>query len=268
MPFDLLPDPRFLYCGPSHDTALTCLRYGIESGAGFTVITGDIGAGKTTLIRSILNELTGEFVVGLTTNTHKDFGTLLEWILLSFGLDYKGKSDMERYELLASFFVECYANNQRVVVIIDEAQNLEPDELEKLRVISNLNADHHRIVQIILSGQPEFRDTLRLPQLRQFAQRVTVDFHINPLPMEEVGNYVNHRMQVSGAEQRVFSDKAIERIGAYTGGVPRLINILCNNALVYAYGYQLNIVDEETLNSVIADTKDISMLAFERPKES
>ena len=124
MPFDLLPDPRFLYCGPSHDTALTCLRYGIESGAGFTVITGDIGAGKTTLIRSILSELTDEFVVGLTTNTHKDFGTLLEWILLSFGLDYKGKSDMERYELLSSFFVECYANSQRVIIIIDEAQKM------------------------------------------------------------------------------------------------------------------------------------------------
>jgi len=264
MPFDLLPDPRFLYCGPSHDTALTCLRYGIESGAGFTVITGDIGAGKTTLIRSILNELTDEFVIGLTTNTHKDFGTLLEWILLSFGLDYKGKSDMERYELLASFFVECYANRQRLIIIIDEAQNLEPDELEKLRVISNLNADHHRIVQIILSGQPEFRDTLRLPQLRQFAQRVTVDFHINPLPMEEVGRYVHHRMEFAGAESQVFSDGAVERIGNYTGGVPRLINILCNNALVYAYGYQLSTVEKGTLDSVITDTKDISMLAFER----
>jgi len=263
MPFDLLPDPRLLYCGPSHDTALTCLRYGIESGAGFTVITGDIGAGKTTLLRTILNELSDDFVVGLTTNTHKDFGTLLEWILLSFGLDYKGKSDMERYELLASFFVECYANNQRVVVIIDEAQNLEADELEKLRVISNLNADHHRIVQIILSGQPEFRDTLRLPQLIQFAQRVTVDFHINPLPKSEVGNYVRHRMEAAGAEERVFSDKAIERIAEYTGGVPRLINILCNNALVYAFGYQLSHVDGEILKSVISDTKDICMLPFE-----
>ncbi len=268
MPFDLLPDPRFLYCGPSHDTALTCLRYGIESGAGFTVITGDIGAGKTTLIRSILGELTQEFVVGLVTNTHRDFGTLLEWILLSFGLDYKGKTDMERYELLASFFVDCYANNQRVIIIIDEAQNLEIDELEKLRVISNLNADHHRIVQIILSGQPEFRDTLRLPVLKQFAQRVTVDFHVNPLPMDEVGNYIHHRTQTAGAEEKIFTDEAVVKIGEYTSGVPRLINILCNNALVYAFGYRHDLVNEEIIVSVIADTKDICMLPFSHSLEN
>ena len=258
-----MPDPKFLYYGSNHDTALTCLRYGIESGAGFTVITGDIGAGKTTLIRAILNELPQDFIVGLTTNTHKDFGSLLEWILLSFGLDYKNKSDMERYELLSTFFIESYANNHRVVIIIDEAQNLQADELEKLRVISNLNADHHRIVQIILSGQPEFRETLRRPDLKQFAQRVTVDFHIGPLPESEVGPYIHHRMEVAGAEKKIFTDAAIKRVAEYTEGLPRLINILCNNALVYAFGYRLDLVDEEIIESVISDAKDICVLPFE-----
>ena len=246
--------------------ALTSLRYGVETGAVFTVITGDIGAGKTTLIRAILNSLASEFVVGLITNTHKDFGSLLEWILLSFSLDYKNMSDMERYEKLTDFLVESYAKGKRAVIIVDEAQNLELDSLEKLRVISNLNADHHRILQIILSGQPEFREMLNKPELRQLAQRITVDFHIGPLPTDEVGNYVNHRMQVAGCNREVFTKDAITKISEYTKGIPRLINILCNNALVYAYADKLHTIDKETLASVISVTKDIGMLPFNKTK--
>lgn len=263
-PFDLLPDPRFLYFGKSHDMALTSLRYGVETGAGFTVITGDIGAGKTTLIRAILNNLAPEFVVALITNTHKDFGSLLEWILLSFALDYKNMSDMERYEKLTDFLVESYAKGKRAVIILDEAQNLELDELEKLRVISNLNADHHRILQIILSGQPEFREMLNKPELRQLAQRITVDFHIGPLPPAEVGDYIKHRMKIAGCDREVFTGNAIAKISEYTKGIPRLINILCNNALVYAYADKLDSIDEKTLAAVISVTRDIGMLPFNK----
>lgn len=263
-PFDLLPDPRFLYLGKNHDMALTSLRYGVETGAGFTVITGEIGAGKTTLIRAILNNLTPEFIVGLITNTHKDFGSLLEWVLLSFSLDYRNMSDMERYEKLTDFLVESYAKGKRAVIIVDEAQNLELDSLEKLRVISNLNADHHRILQIILSGQPEFREMLNKPELRQLAQRITVDFHIGPLTIDEVGNYISHRMRVAGCDREVFTKGAIEKIGEYTKGIPRLINILCNNALVFAYADKLETIDREALASVISVTKDIGMLPFGR----
>ena len=264
LPFDLLPDPKFLYFGKNHDTAITCLRYGIESGAGFTVITGDIGAGKTTLIRAILDELSSEFLVGLVTNTHRDFGSLLEWMLLSFSLEYRNMSDMERYESLTDFFVESYAKGKRVVVIIDEAQNISAEDLEKLRVISNLNMDHHRILQIILAGQPEFREVISRPELRQFAQRVTVDFHIGPIPIEEVGSYIRHRLQVAGNTEQIFTDKAIMAVGKFTNGVPRLINILCNNALVYAFGLRQKVIDEEMLASVIADTNLIGRLPFER----
>ena len=264
LPFDLLPDPKFLYFGKNHDTAITCLRYGIESGAGFTVITGDIGAGKTTLIRAILDELSSEFLVGLVTNTHRDFGSLLEWMLLSFSLEYRNMSDMERYESLTDFFVESYAKGKRVVVIIDEAQNISAEDLEKLRVISNLNMDHHRILQIILAGQPEFREVISRPELRQFAQRVTVDFHIGPIPIEEVGSYIRHRLQVAGNTEQIFTDKAIMAVGKFTNGVPRLINILCNNALVYAFGLRQKVIDEEMLASVIADTNIIGRLPFER----
>ena len=268
LPFDLLPDPKFLYLGKNHESALTGLRYGIDSGVGFTIITGDIGAGKTTLIRailhdvSVLNEHNSEFVIGLISNTHQEFGSLLEWILLSFGLAYKDMSEMERYEKLTNFVIENYAKGSRTVVIIDEAQNLDVDALEKLRVISNLNADHHKILQIILSGQPEFRDTLRRPELRQFAQRVTVDYHLGPLPTEEVGPYIKHRMSVAGSEEEVFSDAAIRLIAEHSKGIPRLINILCNNALVYAYADNQYVVDADTIRSVVGDANETGLLSF------
>jgi len=269
MPFDLLPDPEYLYLGENHQPALTGLRYGLESGAGFTIITGEIGAGKTTLIRSILNDISvsdklgAEFVIGLTSNTHKDFGSLLEWILLSFGLEYKSMSEMERYETLINFLIENYSHGKRTVVIIDEAQNLDLDALEKLRVISNLNADHHQILQIILAGQPEFRDTLRRPELKQLAQRVIVDFHIGPLPLKEVGPYIEHRMHVAGSKvKKVFTDEAIDVIGKYSNGIPRLINILSNSALVYAYADNQLTVDKVMVLSAIDDINKSGLLTF------
>lgn len=272
MPFDLLPDSKYLYLGKIHDSALTGLRYGIESGAGFTIITGEIGAGKTTLIRAILHDLAilneqgTEFSIGLTSNTHSDFGSLLEWILLSFGLDYRNMSEMERYERLTSFLIENYAKGTRTVIIVDEAQNLDKSSLEKLRVISNLNADHHRILQIILAGQPEFRDTLKSPELKQFAQRVTVDFHISSLPLDEVGLYINHRMRVAGCEYEVFTDKAVKMIGECSNGIPRLINILSNNALVYAYADNQTIVDGDTVLSVVEGANETGLLSFDQTK--
>lgn len=263
-PFDLLPDPRFLYLGKSHDAALTSLHYGIETGAGFTVITGDIGAGKTTLLRAILNKLPANYTVGLITNTHRDFGTLLDWIMLAFGLKNKAKRDIDRYQRFTNFLIKEYASGKRVLVILDEAQNLDVSELEKLRVISNLNADHHRIIQIILSGQPEFRETLHKPELTQLAQRVTVDYHLGPLPKNEIGNYIHHRMKTAGCTDNVFSDDAVEVIAKNTNGVPRLMNILCNNALVYAYADQLKVIDRKTMNEVMKVTKDIGSLPFEQ----
>ncbi len=244
------------------------LRYGIESGAGFTIITGDIGAGKTTLIRAILHDLSTsneqetEFVVGLTSNTHKDFGSLLEWVLLSFGLEYKNMSEMERYEQLTNYLIENYALGKRTIIIIDEAQNLDVDELEKLRVISNLNADHHRILQIILSGQPEFRAILKRPELKQFVQRVTIDYHIGPLPAEDIGPYIKHRMRVAGSETDVFTERAISTIAEYSKGIPRLVNILCNNALVYAFADNTLTVDNSIVTSVIRDANETGLLSF------
>ncbi len=262
-PFELLPDARFLYLGKNHDAALTSLRYGIETGAGFIVISGEIGTGKTTLIRTILGGLPQQYVVGLITNTHPDFGSLLEWILLSFGLDYKGLSEMERYERLTNFLIEHYAKGRRVILIVDEAQNLDMASLEKLRVISNLNADHHRIVQVILSGQPELLDMLKQPSLRQFAQRVAVGFQIKPLTLEDTGNYIHHRMKIAGSEEDIFTSKAIAMIHKQTGGVPRLINMICHNALVLAYADGKEKIDDKVMQSVVQVTRDIAVLPFD-----
>ena len=262
-PFELLPDARFLYLGKNHDAALTSMRYGVETGAGFIVITGEIGTGKTTLIRNILGGLPQQYIVGLVTNTHPDFGSLLEWILLSFSLEYKGLTEMERYEALSNFLIENYAKGRRVILIVDEAQNLNLESLEKLRVISNLNADHHRILQVILSGQPELLDMLRQPSLRQFAQRVAVGFQIKPLTLEDTGNYIRHRMKIAGCDQDVFTERAIKMIFRHTAGVPRLINMICHNALVLAYADNKLRVDDKIMDSVVQVTRDIAVLPFD-----
>ena len=189
-PFGLMPDHEFLYLSKRHSLALSMLRYGVvEPSAGFVVVTGEIGSGKTTLVRRILDEVGDDVVVGLITNTHQSLGNLLHWVLLSLGLEYRDKGDIESYQILSEFLIEQYAQNKRTVIIIDEAQNLPLPRLEELRLISNLNSDQDHIVQLVLVGQPELRETLKQPELKQFAQRVFVDYHLSPLDKGEVEKY-------------------------------------------------------------------------------
>ncbi|NNF16565.1 MAG: AAA family ATPase, partial [Gammaproteobacteria bacterium] len=159
-PFTLLPDPAFLYLGKKHQMALTMLQYGLANNSGFSVITGEIGSGKTTLIRRLLNEMDDDISVGLISNTHQSFGDLLQWVLMAFGLEHKGKEKVECYETFVNYVVEEYAGNKRTVLIIDEAQNLSIETLEELRMLSNINSDKNQVLQLILVGQPELRATL------------------------------------------------------------------------------------------------------------
>ena len=188
-PFSIQPDPDFLYFGRRHAYAYAMMEFGIKNGAGFSVLSGEIGCGKTTLIRHLLNDLSASHVVGLVYNTHKDIADLLEWIMLSFGLPYEGKSKVALYEVFQNFLIEQHGLKKRVLLIVDEAQNLNPDALESLRMLSNINADKHQLLQIILVGQPQLKAMLMRPELQQFAQRVAVDFHIKPLDAAEVKNY-------------------------------------------------------------------------------
>lgn len=252
-PFSLLPDPNFLYMGKKHSLAYSMLKYGLESEAGFTVITGEVGCGKTTLIRHLLNQMPQELAVGLITNTHKALGNLLQWIAYAFDVDFKGKDDAELYQDLVDFMIQKYAQGKRVVIIVDEAQNMDPEILEELRVFSNINADKYQVLQIVIVGQPELRQVLQRQELRQFAQRVVVDYHIDKLNQDEVRKYIHHRIQVAGGDPDIFSDCAIEAISNYSGGVPRLVNSLADMALVYGYAEQKKIIDKTTVNEVVKD---------------
>ena len=237
-PFTLLPDPGFLYMSDKHRMAFTMLEYGLMNQAGFTVISGDIGAGKTTLIRHLLDNMDREHTVGLISNTHRSFGELLEWILLAFNLEHTGMNKVEMYRRLVDFIIDEYAHNRSTVLIIDEAQNMSAETLEELRMLSNINADKDQALQVILVGQRELRETLQRPDLVQFAQRISVDYHLQPLSAEETAAYIRHRIKVAGGSPNIFSDAACQAIYLYSNGVPRLINQLCDTVLVYGFADQ------------------------------
>jgi general secretion pathway protein A len=237
-PFTLLPDPGFLYMSDKHRMAFTMLEYGLMNNAGFTVISGDIGAGKTTLIRHLLENMDREHSVGLISNTHRSFGELLQWILLAFNLEHTDMNKVEMYQRFVDFIIDEYANNRSTVLIIDEAQNMAAETLEELRMLSNVNADKDQALQVILVGQNELRDTLKQPDMVQLAQRISVDYHLKPLSRDETANYIRHRIQVAGGNPNIFSDIACQAVHRYSNGVPRLINLLCDTALVYGYAEQ------------------------------
>jgi type II secretory pathway predicted ATPase ExeA len=266
-PFTLLPDPDFLFLSDKHRMALTLLEYGLTNQAGFTVISGEIGAGKTTLIRHLLNNLDREFTVGLITNTHRSFGELLEWILLAFNLEHKGMNKVEMYQRFIDFIISEYGKNRRTVLIVDEAQNMDAETLEELRMLSNINADKDQALQIVLSGQRELRDTLRKPELVQFAQRIAVDYHLEPLSKPEVAGYVRHRMEVAGGDPDTFTPAACAAIQRYTGGIPRLINLLCDTALVYGYAEQRPRIDARLVTEVAREKQQGGIFPVTVPAE-
>ncbi|MEM6639996.1 MAG: AAA family ATPase [Pseudomonadota bacterium] len=254
-PFTLLPDPSFLYLGKKHRMALTMLQYGMLNNAGFSVVTGEIGSGKTTLIRRLLDEMEKDTTVGLISNTHQSFGDLLQWVLMSFGLEYKGMEKVELYERFVNFVVDEYSRNKRTVLIIDEAQNLAVETLEELRMLSNINADKNQVLQLVLVGQPELRATLMLPSLKQFAQRISVSYHLEALTSQETVDYIHHRISVAGGEPGIFPEAACSMVWYYSRGVPRVINSICDTALVYGFAEQVNEIAGSVIKDVVKDRK-------------
>ncbi len=252
-PFSLLPDPGFLYLGRQHSAAYSLLEYAVLSHAGVAVITGDVGCGKTTLIRHLLNQVDERVTVGLITNTANARDNLLRWVLLAFRQDYKGKGQVELHEALEEFLIAEYGRGRRTVLIVDEAQNLPVDTLEELRLLSNINADKDQVLQLVLAGQPELRVKLELPELQQFAQRVVVNYHLRALSDAETPSYIQHRLLQAAGDPDLFTDAAVARIQAETGGVPRLINALCDMALVYGYAESARRIDEPLVHAVIDD---------------
>ncbi len=252
-PFTLLPDPSFLFLNKKHRLALSMLQYGLLSEAGFTVITGEIGSGKTTLVRYVLEEIGDNLTVGSVTNTYRSFDELLQWVLLAFNLEYRGKSKVELFQALLDFMVQEYEKNRRTVLIIDEAQNLEPEALEELRMLSNINTDSNQVLQLVLVGQPGLRETLQRPDLHQFAQRIGVEYHLERLDLEETWQYIRHRLTVAGGDPNLFDTKGCAAIYYYTQGTPRLINVLCDTALVCGFAEQITRISAELIGEVIRD---------------
>ena len=265
-PFSLLPDPDYLYLSPKHLRALTLLEYGMMNQAGFSVICGDTGAGKTTLIRHLLNELGSDTTVGLITNTHKSFGELLSWVLMAFGIDGEGKSKALMHQLLIEFLIDQYAQNRHTVLIVDEAQNMTADTLEELRMLSNINSDKDQVLQVILAGQPALRETLRRPELMQFAQRIAVDYYLESLNRDETQEYIKHRLEVAGGNTEIFTAAACHAVYRYSGGTPRLINLLCDTALVYGFAEQTQTVDAPLIEDVVREQHRNSIVpTFNKP---
>jgi general secretion pathway protein A len=259
-PFSIQPDPDFLFFSVRHSMAYAMLEYGIQNRAAFSVICGEIGCGKTTIVRHLLNNLDEQLTVGIVYNTHQNIDDLLGWIMLAFNQPYEGKSNLALFDEFQQFLIRSYADNKRVVLIIDEAQNLTPGALESLRMLSNINADKDQLLQIILVGQPQLRDLLRKPELEQFYQRISVDFFIPPLQVFEVDKYILHRLHVAGRDEKLFTPGATRLIAETSGGIPRRINILCDTCLVYGFSMGLNKLDINIVREVIQDRSDYGVL--------
>ena len=259
-PFTLLPDPDYLYLSPKHHRALTLLEYGLMNHAGFSVICGDAGAGKTTLIRRLLTEMGDDTKVGLITNTHQSFGDLLNWVLMAFGMDAEDKTKAQMHQMFVEFLIEQYASNKRTILIVDEAQNMDVDTLEELRMLSNINADKDQILQVILVGQLALRDTLRKPEMMQFAQRIAVDYYLESLNEDETELYILHRLKVAGTAKPIFTSDACHAIYRFSGGTPRLINLLCDTALVYGFAEQTQLINEQIVIDVVSEQHHNSII--------
>jgi|HubBroStandDraft_1064217.scaffolds.fasta_scaffold01857_3 general secretion pathway protein A len=252
-PFSLTPDPTFMYPSRQHAMAMTMLEYGLESQAAFSLLTGEIGSGKTTLIRGLLRQLGDQVVVGLISNTHARFKSIHTWALSALSIVPADDSEIAQYEALVDAFVRTYAKGRRTLLIIDEAQNLSLEVLEELRLLSNVNSERDLVLQILLVGQPELRHKLSRPELQQFAQRVSVDFHLRPLDRNETHDYVRHRLEVAGRDTPLFLPDAIELVHARTNGVPRLMNQLCDFALLYAFADGRATIDADLIAQVVRD---------------
>jgi type II secretory pathway predicted ATPase ExeA len=253
-PFTLLPDPDFLYWSAAHKRAYAVLEYGIMSRAPITIITGEVGAGKTTLLQKLLQNFDDNTVVGLISNAQGNRGELLQWVLNA--LDVPGDFNapyVNTFQLLQDFLIEKYATGQRAVLVIDEAQNLSIEGLEELRMLTNINSNKDELLQLILMGQPELRDMVKRPELRQFAQRVSASFHLPALNAEATTDYIRHRLCHAGGTGAEFEDGAIARIYETSGGVPRLINKLADFAMVYAVTSDKVVVDRGIVDEVLAD---------------
>ncbi len=256
-PFRLTPDPDYLFLSTNHQEALGHLLFGVKEGGGVVVITGEIGAGKTTLLRTLVRNLDAQTTVAYIFNPALSSLELLQTINADLGLLSSSTSRKELTDELNRFLLAQQATGRRTVVIVDEAQDLEPSVLEQLRLLSNLETERAKLLQIVLVGQPELAQTLARPDLAQLDQRVTLRWHLKPLPVDDTGGYIRHRLQVAGGGRAlvVFTPGAIRLVYQYSRGVPRLINVLCHRALLVAYTREERKIDSQLIRQAIKELR-------------
>jgi len=254
-PFNMTPNARFFFQSAKHTEALSTLIYAIEQRKGFVVITGDIGSGKTTVCRALLNQIDCQTEIALVTNTFISGKDLLCSILDDLDVEYKSGSKARLLSQLNNHLIEQIRNDRNVVLIIDEAQNLTPSVLEEVRMLSNLETDNEKLIQIIFLGQPELKKKLALNKLEQLRQRIAVFYHLSSLDFEDTKKYIHHRLKVAGDPKReYFTDEAISRVYAFTKGVPRMINQICDSALLSGFIDGKNAIDAAIIEEVIHDS--------------
>jgi general secretion pathway protein A len=253
-PFDITPNPRFLFFSPKHREAFNHLLYGIRERKGFVQLTGEVGAGKTTVCRAMMEQLGDRFASALILNPVLDADQLVKAIAMEFGLNVKSLDRLETVAALNTFLLEQVEKDKDAVLIIDEAQDLTNELLEQVRLLSNLETDDRKLLQIVLMGQPELKDRLDDFNLRQLRQRITVRYHLRPLTRTEVGQYVHHRLQISGANGApYFTNAALWRIYSYSSGVPRLINAVCDKCLLAGFVQLKERIDFQMVRKAIRE---------------
>jgi general secretion pathway protein A len=268
-PFALTPNPAFLYPSKKHRLALTTLQYGLLGQEGFVVISGDIGTGKTTLIHQILGQLDRRrFTCGLITNAHEDFSDLLQWVMMAFGQETPTGTKAEQYRSFLDFVAAEFRHMRRTVLIIDEAQNLSPATLEELRMLVNVNSGKAAALQIVLVGQKQLLEKLRRPELEQFAQRIAVNYRLEHLDPDDTAAYIRYRLALAGnADPELFSDAACALVHRHSGGIPRIINLICDTSLVYGFADEQFHIGEELVEAVVND-RSASGLPFRLSESS
>jgi len=253
-PFDITPNPRFLFYSSKHREAYNHLLYGIRERKGFVQLTGEVGAGKTTLCRALLEALDDRYATALILNPVMSAEELVKAIAIEFGLPVHGLDRLDTLSVINQFLLHQVEVGKETVLIIDEAQDLTEDLLEQVRLLSNLETDDRKLLQIVLMGQPELRDRLNSPRLKQLRQRITVRYHLPPLTRQEVNQYVHHRIHVSGGNgSPYFTKPALWKVFKYTHGIPRLVNALCDKALLGGFVAQSERINYGLVNRAVRE---------------
>jgi general secretion pathway protein A len=266
-PFEIIPNPDYLYLSPNHENALTYLEYGLMKNVGFILLTGEVGAGKTTLVRYLTSQFDAEKEIAVIFNTNVTPDELLCLTLKSFKLEPVDGKRIKNLDMLERFLINRQSKNKQVLLIIDEAQNLSDAALEEVRMLSNMQNHDQSLIQIMLVGQPELRDRLLASGHSPFAQRIAVNFFLPGLTEKETESYIFHRLEKAGGNPNIFTPKAIEKIFKSSRGIPRTINLLCDAALAYGFGFEIETIDTPVIEQVIKDKGGMGLHAEPENKE-